>query len=101
MKEKDTNTNRNTNHNNVNVSVNVEHPSKKDLKPNWYTRTIIGAIVTILVALCIYYGKQSLSDHSTDSTQIHDNNVQEESNSSAHPVEPIRAHKNNSPVNPN
>lgn len=69
MATKNTSQNNNVNNNNnhVNVNVNIEHPSKQIEKtknePNWYARTIIGGIISVIVALAIYYGQQNMNNH--------------------------------------
>ena len=59
-----TNVNNNTNNNtnNVNVHVKVEHPkaprkaaSNKKEKPNWWTRTLIGGIIALILSVAGYY----------------------------------------------
>lgn len=58
------NVNRNNNTNNVNVHVNIKHPktklSQKKSNPDWYTRTIIGGIIALVLSLCGYYAKKNL-----------------------------------------
>lgn len=49
----------NTNTNNITLNVTHEKPkrqyTKKKNEPNWYKRTIVGAIITVIVTLIIYY----------------------------------------------
>lgn len=71
------NTNHNTN--NVNVNVNVEHPktepSQKKSTPTWYTRTIIGGIITLALSLCGYFVKKNMDAKSVPSTTKIEQNV--------------------------
>lgn len=66
--------NRNNNTNNVNVNVNVEHPrpnsEKKKEDPNWYTRTILGGIIALILGIGGYYIKKNLDDKSKGSTSL-------------------------------
>ncbi len=68
------NNNTNNNTNNVNVNVNVEHPrsnpEKKKEDPNWYTRTILGGIIALILSIGGYYIKKHLDDKGKRSTDI-------------------------------
>lgn len=71
------NNNRNNNTNNINVNVNVDHPrpstEKKREDPNWYTRTILGGIIALILGIGGYYIKKNLDDKGKGSTDIEHN----------------------------
>lgn len=58
------NSNKSSNTNNINVNVNIAHPNKLKNKnkssPNWYIRTFIGAVITLLFSFFGYYIKNNL-----------------------------------------
>lgn len=55
------------NTNNIILNVNQEKPKRKYTKkkqnPNWYTKAIIGGIITIIVTLVIYYATGDTEKH--------------------------------------
>ena len=69
-----TSNNRNSNTNNVNVNVNVEHPrpnsENKKEDPNWYTRTILGGIIALILGIGGYYIKKNLDDKGKENMNV-------------------------------
>ncbi len=67
MAVKDNPTNVNTNNNNNTIDIKIDaRPkrayTKKKSNPNWYTRTIIGGIIALLLSIAGYYIKSSLDN---------------------------------------
>ncbi len=62
------NNNVNNNTNNVNVNVHVPRSkkatAKKKEQPNWYTRTIVGGAIALILSLCGYLVKKNMDDKS-------------------------------------
>ena len=73
-------TNTNTNTNNINVNVNVEHPqtksSKKESKPNWYMRAILGGLIALALSLLGFYLKNKMGDDKSKASTTMEQNVQ-------------------------
>lgn len=60
------NTNNNTNNNVNNIHINVEPPkatsTKKETKPNWYKRLIIGGLITSILSVSVYFVKRKIDE---------------------------------------
>lgn len=56
----------NSNTNNITLNVTPEKPkrqyTKKKQEPNWYTRTILGGIIALVLSLCAYYIKSAMDE---------------------------------------
>lgn len=57
---------KNINTNTNNININIEHPKRKSTRttkprnkpnPSWYTKIIVGGIITLILSLCGYYIK--------------------------------------------
>ena len=73
MAAKNSPTNVNTNNNTSNVDIKIDaRPKrvylKKKSKPNWYTRTIIGGIIALLLSIAGYYFK-NITDNGGSKTK--------------------------------
>lgn len=64
MATKSTPTNNNVNNNIVNNHFVLPETSVKpsEKKSNWLARAIVGGIITVIVTLAIYYGKQNINN---------------------------------------
>lgn len=66
-KSPETNSNINNNTNNINLNVKLDKPkrqyNKKKKSPDWITKTIIGALITLALTLIVYYTTNSQSEH--------------------------------------
>jgi hypothetical protein len=70
---KNSNTNNNVNNNTINNHIifpeSVKAPSEQ---PTWLKRTVITAIVTIIVSLTIYFGKQAMNSKNVNGSMQND-----------------------------
>lgn len=56
------NVNNNVNHINVNMEIPNASTVKKETKPNWYKRLIIGGFITTLLSVSGYYFKKKIDE---------------------------------------
>lgn len=71
-KPTESNVNNNHNTNNINLNVNIPHTeqatNKEKSEPNWWTRTVIGGIIALILSLCGYYLKNNMDKDKVHST---------------------------------